>query len=59
MTNISIQLLGNTSTVFNTGADTGPGGGGGGVGSWQSFSPLVALISAFIHNFDIHIDILY
>ena len=27
--------------------------------SWQSFSPLVALISAFIHNFDIYIDITY
>ena len=24
--------------------------------SWQSFSLLVALISAFIHNFDIYID---
>ena len=26
--------------------------------TWQSFSPLVALISAFIHNFDIYIDII-
>ena len=26
---------------------------------WQSFSLFVALISAFIHNFDIYIDITY
>ena len=35
---------------------TGIQGGGGSVHIWQSFSPLVALISTFIHNFDIYID---